>query len=427
MRVLALAAALGILVCSAPAMASVSRERLPNGVRLIVREDLRVGLVAVSLQVAGGSGQEATHEAGLTSLVQRVMVRGAGRWTAEGLEEAAEAIGGGIEAWADVDYAEIRASALAPHWERLLAMVADVALSPTFPLAEIERERRLIVAQLRTRTDTPFPHAFDTLMGRLFRGHPYGSSPLGRVETVAALSREMLAKRHAATYRPDRMVVAVSGRVDSGKVLRAASRMFGHLVPTPPVPLPLVPDAVPEAGRDVVERPAQQAQILVGYPVPGLRHTDYPAIRVLGAVLGSGMAGRLFVALRDTLGLAYAVGVLAPFRVGPAYLVAHLGTSADSAGVAEAGILRELERIRTEGPADAEVERATSYLLGALALDRLSNPRHAWYLAFGELHGLGGDFPDSYARALAAVTTAQVRAAAARYLVRPTVVTLVPR
>jgi zinc protease len=431
MRALALAVVLAVLAFTIPdraaATGSVARERLANGLRVVVREDARVALVAVSLQASGGSGHDAATEAGLANLMQRAMARGAGELTAEDLGHATEGIGGGIEALADLDHTEIRASALALNWERLLGLVAEVALAPTFAPAEVERERRLVTAQLRTRSDAPFLRAFDALVGRLFPGHPYASPAPGRIETVATLAADRLRAHHAASYRPDRMVLAVSGRVDSRKVVRAASRLFGRLAAVPPAPAATPEIRAPEDGRQVIEHAAQQAQVLVGYQVPGLGHPDYPPLRVLGAVLGSGMAARLFVSLRDTMGLAYAVGVLAPFRVGPGYLVAHAGTAPDSAAAAEQKLLAELERMRAEGPTDSEVERARSYLLGGLALDRLTNSRHAWYLAFGELHGLGADFPDGYARALAGVTTAHVRNAAARYLVKPSVVTLVPR
>ena len=116
-----------------------------------------------------------------------------------------------------------------------------------------------------------------------------------------------------------------------------------------------------------------------------------------------------------------------PARIGPAPIVAYLGTVRASAAAAEAGVIQQLERIRTEGATDDEVARARAYQLGVLAMDRRTNARHAWYLAFYEQAGVGWDFPDRYARALAAVTAADVTAVARRYLVRPTSVILLPR
>jgi zinc protease len=103
-------------------------------------------------------------------------------------------------------------------------------------------------------------------------------------------------------------------------------------------------------------------------------------------------------------------------------MVAYLGTARENVAAAEAGMRRELERVGMEGVPAEELARAKAYVLGALAMDRRTNARHAWYLSYFELVGAGWDFPQRYARALEAVTPADVQAAARRYLTTPTVV-----
>lgn len=400
---------------------------LANGVRVLVREDVAAGVVAVSVQVRAGARFEQAETAGITSFLHRTMVRGAGRRSATELVEAAERIGGSLEASGDVEYAEVRGSAIARHWDTLLALVADVALAPTLAPEEVDRERRLLLSQIQTRADNPFSFAWDRLLADLYGPHPYGLPTLGRPEVLARLRRDDLVAHHRAIYHPGRLVLAVSGRVEREAVRRAAERLFGKMpssqAPAPPAP----PAPAPTQRRHLVERPAQQAQVLAGFLGPGLGEADYAAGKVLAALLGGGMAGRLFVELRDNLGLAYAVGMLSPSRAGPAPFVAYLGTARDNIGAAEAAMLRELERARTEGVTEDEVARAKAYVAGSLAMDRRSNARHAWYLAFFELVGAGWDFPDRYARAIEMVTAADVRAAAQRYLTRPTTVVLQPR
>jgi predicted Zn-dependent peptidase len=424
------AAGAATLLLAFPATAQsqqVTRHELSNGLRVLVREDPSVRLVAISLQTLAGSRLEPAGSAGITNFMQRVMLRGTGRWTATTLAETAERIGGAIDATADVDYTEVRGTALSRHWDRLLQIVADVALDPTFPAGEVETERRLILGQLQTRADTPFPLVFDALMQDLYGEHPYAVTALGRKETVSRLTREDLKAHHLATYRSERMALAISGAVDRRAVLRAVEKLFAARARLP-APEPQVMASVARASRRrEIEGPAQQAQVVVGYLAPSVGDPDYPAVRVLSTVLGGGMAGRLFVQIRDAMGLAYSLGVVNPMRLGPAYLVAYLGTARDNLAAAEAATLHELERMRVEGPTDGEVARARAYLLGNLVLDRRTNARHAWYLAFFELAGLGWDFPDRYAEALKAVTTSQVKAAASRYLTDPTVVTLRPR
>ena len=406
---------------------NVSRYTLPNGLRLLVREDSSAGVVAVSLQSRAGSRFETPETAGITNFLQRTTVRGTAHFTGTRLADAAERLGGNIDASGDIDFAEISARALARNWEALLGLVAEVALTPTLPAAEVDRERRLILSQIQTRGDNPFPLAFDTLLTDLYGPHPYALPNLGHRAVVERLTREELLAHYHALYRADRLVLAVSGRVEHDRVRRAAERLFAKLLGggTPSTGAAVAP--VPSAQRRVMERAAQQAQVLVGYLGPGVGDADYAAVKVMSALLGGGMSGRFFTELRDVQGLAYSLGVMNPARIGPAPIVAYLGTVRASAAAAEAGVIQQLERIRTEGATDDEVARARAYQLGVLAMDRRTNARHAWYLAFYEQAGVGWDFPDRYARALAAVTAADVTAVARRYLVRPTSVILLPR
>lgn len=131
---------------------------------VLVREDPGVGVVAASLQVRAGSLFESEATAGLTNFMQRVLVRGTAKRSALAMIEAAEELGGSLDASADVESTEIRGTAIARHWEPLLALVAEAVLEATFPAAEIERERRLVLGQLQTRADNPFPRAFDTAL-----------------------------------------------------------------------------------------------------------------------------------------------------------------------------------------------------------------------------------------------------------------------
>jgi len=423
-------AALLVVVITAEASAqsgNVTRHTLANGLRVLVREDSSVGVVAVSLQARGGSRFETVETAGITNFLQRTMIRGTARFTGTRLADAAERLGGAIDASGDIDFAEISARALARNWEALLGLVAEVALTPTLPAVEVDRERRLILSQIQTRGDNPFPLAFDTLLADLYGPYPYALPNLGLRAAVERLTRDELLTHYHALYRADQLVLAVSGRVEHERVLRAAERLFAKLPTGASRSKDQTAAPVPTAQRRVMERPAQQAQVLVGYLGPGVGDADYAAVKVMSALLGGGMSGRFFAELRDVQGLAYSLGVMNPARIGPAPIVAYLGTVRDSAAAAEAGVIQQLERLRTEGATDDEVARARAYQLGLLSMDRRTNARHAWYLAFYEQAGVGWDFPDRYARALAAVTAADVTAAARRYLVRPTSVILLPR
>ena len=419
-------ALVGIPGAAAAQPPGITRHLLPNGMTVIVRENPAAPVVTASLQVRAGSRFETPEMAGITNFLLRTMIRGTSRRSATELAEAAEEIGGSLDASGEVESAEIRGEALARHWEGLLGLIAEVALEPSFPGEEIERERRLILSQIKTRAETPFTLSLDALLRELYGSHPYAWPGVGLASAVGRFARGELVARYRAVFQAERVVLAVSGQVSHARVVRTSERLFAKLPRSGAGEVGAAAPATPVGARRVLERPAQQAQVLVGYLGPGLSDPAYPAVRVLGAVLGGGMAGRLFVELREKRGLAYALGVLIPFRTGPSFFVTHLGTAPENSAAAEAGLLAELERIRQAPVGREELARAKAYLLGNFALDRRTNARQAWYLAFFEVIGAGWDFPERYAQALDAVTAADVEAAAQRFLVRPTIVVLQP-
>ena len=404
----------------------VAREVLPNGLTILVRENDAAPVVALSLQVRAGSRFETESTAGITNFLHRVMLRGTVRRTAVQLAEASEDIGGSLDASGEVEAAEVRGHALSVHWETLLTLVAEVVLQPALRPDEIERERRLLLGQIKSRADAPFSFSFDALMRDLYGTNPYGLSHFGYKESIERLTREDLLAHYRAIYQPDRMVLAVSGQIERQRVIKAIERLFGRMARSTPDGRVTPPVGEPAGGRRVLPRPVQQAQVLVGYLGPDLSDPLYPAVRVLAAALGGGMAGRLFVELRDQRGLAYDTGAFTTYRTGRAFFVAYVGTAPASATASEAGILRELERVR-EAPISAdELARAKAYVRGQLVMDRRTNARVAWYLAFFETIGAGWDYPDRYARAIEAVTIEDVARAAERYLKRPSIVVLEP-
>jgi zinc protease len=179
------------------------------------------------------------------------------------------------------------------------------------------------------------------------------------------------------------MTLAVSGQVSATEVLAEARRLFGELprggrVVEPARPTPANPET-----RRVIEQAVQQAQILAGGIAPSMSHPDHAAVKVLSTILGGGMAGRLFVELRD--------------------------------------------RIRTDLVDAEELRRARGYLLGRQTMDRRTNERLAWYLAFYEVEEVGQDYPERYRKAVEAVTPAGVLRVAKQYLEKVTTVVLRPR
>jgi zinc protease len=407
--------ALGATAASAQT-SGVNRTRLANGLTVLVRENPTAPVVAISVMVKMGTRWETRDTAGISNLVQLMVVRGTASLSGVQIVEAADRMGGSIEAVGDADASEIAATALSRHWVELLELVADVALHPSMPDSTVQAVRDFLVRQIRNRGDKPYDVGVDTLTERIFNPHPYAWDPIGLKESVERLDRGALMAHYRRHYVPGGMVLAVSGRVKSAEVAAQAQRLFGAL-PAGLVPAaPAVRPPAPAAAREVLTVPGAQAQILMGSLAPALTEPDHAAVKVLSAVLGGGMAGRFFSELRDKLGLAYTTAAQYPSRVETSYLMASLGTAPENVAKAEAALKAELERIQREPVPDGELRVAKSYLLGNLAMDRRTNARQAWYLATYEEAGVGYEFLDRYVQQVRAVTAADVQRVARKYL-----------
>ena len=409
-----------------PAGAESTRIVLPNGLTVLVNENAAAPLVAASLFIRVGARWETEANAGITNLLQHMLLRGTARRSALDIALAAEDIGGGISASSDADHAEVRGVALARHWRTLIELIADVALHPALAAAEVPAERRQALRAIRNRQDQPQALALDTLMARLYGAHPYGAPPLGRAAVVERLDEAALRAHYDRFYRAGRMILSVSGDVSRDEVAAEAARLWADA----PMGAAAVDDAVPEVaaapGRTPVPHPSAQSQVGMAFLSPPIAHSDYAAMKVLAAGLGGGMGGRLFRDLRDRQGLAYSASAIYPSRVGPSYLLAQIGTAPANAVRVEEALRGEIDKIREAGITQLELDRARMYVLGQFALDRRTNARIAWYAAFFESAGVGHDFPRRYPRQVEAVTADDVRRVARAYLGTPAVVSLGP-
>jgi len=418
-RTLVLAAVLGLcLPAYARAdMAGVTRTKLPNGLTVIVRENPAAPLVAYSLLVKMGTRNETPETAGISNMLQLMLVRGTEKMSGEQIAAAADRLGGSIDAYGDFDYSEITATALSRNWLAMLEMVADVALRPTIPDGTVTAVRDFLVRQIRNRREKPFDVATDQMNIALFGPrHPYSWDPIGRSESVQALTRDALVAHYRRQYVPSQMVLAVSGDVKAAEVTPQASRLFGAM-PAGTAPAPTVPAPPPMAPtREVFNVPGAQAQIFMAALAPTFTHPDYPALKVMSAILGGGMASRFFSDLRDRQALAYATAALYPPRLETSAFVAILGTGPDTESKAEAALKDQLQRIQTEPASEQEVAIARSYVVGTQAMDRRTNARQAWYLAAAEMAGLPHDYFDVYAARVKKVSAADVQRVARQYL-----------
>jgi zinc protease len=398
----------------------VARVKLPSGARLLVKRDPTVGLVAMRAVWMGGLRYEDAKSNGVNNLIAALITRGTKTLSGDELAHEVEAMAGSIGGFSGRNSFGLRAELLARHWERGLEIVADCLLNPAFAEAEVDKERRQALEELRTQADNISAEAFRLFQQTLYRKHPYRMDVLGTPDSVAGLTRKKILDYYRRHMAPGEMTLAIVGDVDPDAVIKKARTLFGTATgkATAPPDAPELPwDAnKPLVGQQVFKfQNKQQAHVVYGFPGTTIMDRDRFGLEVLATIL-SGQGGRLFVELRDKRGLAYRVSAFSVEGVDPGYFAVYIATSPENLTVAVSGIEDELRRIADTPVTKAELERAKRYLVGAHEISLQRRAALASTLAFHDCYGVGWDEYRRYAPGILAVTASDVQRVAQKYL-----------
>jgi zinc protease len=294
-------------------------------------------------------------------------------------------------------------------------MLADIAVNATLETAALEREKLVVLEEMRLSEDNPRRHLARHLYALTLDGHPYGRSVIGTPELIRPLTRDTLMSFYHRHYVPEAFTLVVVGAVDRDAVLAVAERTFGRL-PASGVRRPAVPAVAAGEARHVeMERPGRHAYLGMGWLAPAIGHADTPALDLVVAILGQSRASRLTHAVRDRLGLVNTIstGYAAMEGAGTVTITAQLQPG--NVERAEAEIVREIARLRDEGVSETERRRAVTAAEARHEFSTETAEGRAFALGRAETIWRVED-EIAYVPRLRAVTLEQLRAVAVRYI-----------
>jgi zinc protease len=393
---------------------SASHHVLANGVRIVIEEHRRSEVVALQLWVQAGARDETAGELGLAHYLEHLLFKGTVTRPPGFIDREVESVGGRMNAATSFDYTYYHMLLPASRALAGIETLADISVNASLDEAVLEREKKVVLEEMRLSQDNPTRFLGRQLYSAAFDGHPYGRPVIGTTELILGLTREQLLRFYRRHYVPEAFTLVVVGAVDPGEVLATATRAFGRL---PRSGTGRLPPATAEGRPRHVElqRPGSHAYIGLAWYAPKLDHADTPAVDLLVNILGQGRGSRLTRALRERLGLVntIATGYSALEGSGIVTLTAQF-EPANLAEV-ETQIWQEIRRVREAGVTAAELERARTAeeaqreFRAETAEGRASVLGHAvtvWRL----------EEEQAYLDRLRAVTREQVHAAARRYL-----------
>ncbi|MDR7452787.1 MAG: pitrilysin family protein [Armatimonadota bacterium] len=389
----------------------IAKSVLPNGLRIVTERMPQVRTAALGVWVNAGSRYEPPGRHGISHFLEHLFFKGTATRSALEIAQAADEIGGQMNAFTDREQTVFFVKVLSAHFDQAVEIVADMLLRPTLAPEAIERERQVIAEEIKSYEDAPDELVQDLFAQTVWNGHPLGRPVIGTLETVGRLRREDFLEHIRHFYRPGNVVVAVAGDIDHATVVDAVRRHFGAWDgPAPPVVA-----EPPRPQADVVTRLKETEQVHLCLGTQGLAQADERryALSLLDHLLGGGMSSRLFQEIRERRGLVYTISSYATsYRDGGLFVI-YAGMSPDAAPEVIRLTLDEVEKMTQEPVPAAELARAKESLKGSLMLSLESTGSRMSVLARSEIyHGRQITLDELIAR-IDAVTAEELRHLAA--------------
>ena len=379
-----------------------------NGLIVLTERMEHLRSVAMGVWVKSGSRYEAAETNGISHFVEHMLFKGTRSRTAQHIAREMDAIGGNLDAYTGKETICFSVKALSNHVPIALDVLADLVLNPTFADGDIERERGVILEEIKIDEDNPDVLVHEIFTQNFWKDQPLGKPILGTTQTVSGLSQGTLFDYHGGRFRGGNMVFSAAGRLDHDEFVAAVAEKFDGLaggavaldLQRPTVSAPIVLRS---------KRSLEQVQICLGVPSPPITDENRYATLILNTVLGGGMSSRLFQTIREERGMAYSIySDLSPYSDTGSMCV-YAGTSADKALEMIALVMAEFSSLKETLLAPEELHRAKEQVKGNILLGLESSSARMSNLARQEMYFNHFFSVDEVLERLDAVTAEEVQ------------------
>lgn len=391
---------------------SISKTILANGVRVLSESVPYVESVSVGIWAQAGACDESKRRLGTSHFLEHMLFKGTQKRTARQIADEMDALGGHLNAFTDKEFTCYYAKVLSEHLPKAFDVISDMVLNPLLDPVEIEREKNVVIEEIKRHQDTPEDYVHDLLVQTFWRGHRLGNPVIGSSAVVRSLTRDDLLGYLQEFYRPDALVVSAAGKVDHGEFVDLVAGAFGGLEGRRPPRRGS--GATPHLQTRLTTKPTEQAHFcLATVGFPQCSQEKY-ALAAIDSILGGGMSSRLFQEIRESRGLVYSIGSYsASYREAGMFAI-YGGTSIGNLNLVLDLTRAECESIGRCGVTDSELERAKNQIRGALVLGQESMSNRMSRLAKSETYFGRVVRLDEIISSITAVTADDVARVAAR-------------
>ncbi len=346
----------------------VRKTTLSNGLVIVSERMPYLRSVSFGVFLRSGSRHETLSQHGLTHFIEHALFKGTRKRSVAQIAAEGDTLGGHLDAFTGREMVGFCNNVLDEHLPRAFELIADVVTSPAFDPTELEKERNVIIEEIKMVEDTPDDIIFDLFCERFYPEHSLGRPILGTPDTLNNFNAGTVRDYYNEIFRPDNFVIAAAGNFEHEHIIGLAQEHFGHLQPRH---FPLS-SSTPASTSEITLRhkaELEQSHLVIGAPCASLVSRDFYTANLLSVILGGGMSSRLFQSIREELGLAYTVfAAVNPFK-DCGYLTIYAGTSTDQLDETIETTMAELQRIKTEPVSEEELQRNKDQLKAVVRLN----------------------------------------------------------
>ena len=364
---------------------NLRRTVLPSGLIVLTERMDHLRSVAMGVWIKSGSRCEAADVNGISHFVEHMLFKGTRSRSAQRIAREMDSIGGNLDAFTSKETICFNVKSLADHVPIALDVLTDLVLNPVFAPTDIERERSVILEEIKIDEDNPDVLVHELFTQSFWKGHPLGKPILGTTDTVGRLGQEQLFRYHGDRFHGGNMLFSAAGNLDHDQFVAAVAEKFSPLLGGD---APAELSAPAPSARIILrnKKSLEQVQICLGVPAPPITDDNRYATLILNTVLGSGMSSRLFQTIREEHGLAYSIySDLSPYR-DTGNLCVYAGTSASKAMQVVDLVLAEFRNLKEVPISAEELTRAKDQLRGNILLGLESSNSRMANLARQEMY-----------------------------------------
>jgi predicted Zn-dependent peptidase len=390
-----------------------NRTTLPNGLRIVSESIPSVRSISMGLWVEAGSRDESEQDAGICHFIEHMVFKGTARRRMHQIAERLESVGGYLNAFTSKEYTCFYARTLDEHLDRALDLLTDLILDPTFPEKELQKEKEVVVEEMKMYEDSPEDLIFDMLESELYPDHPMGRPVIGLEASVRSFDRERLQEFMKEHYTPDRTIVAVAGNVDHERLVRQVEKAYaGRTFPASEVNRS--PLKAPAPRTVVASRPIQQAHLVMATPGFDAQSRERFALSALNTLVGGGMSSVLNQNIREKYGYCYNIYSFFNLYSDGGEFGVYMGTDRSKVARSRKLILRELGRIADKPISPRRMRRIRNQVKGSVMLSLESMDSRMMRLGRQEVYYRRYDSLDDIINNIEAVTESDVLRVARR-------------